>query len=529
MDSVSNHLNESPAKEHWSKVGIHPHHGICVPLFSLRSENSGGIGEFTDLIPLIDWSKNVRLDVIQTLPLNDTGLETSPYSALSAFALNPLYLGLKKLPFYSDFELLEPLFNELHPLALEPRVSYPKVHKLRDHFLKTYYGLVGQQIISTKDFENFREQNRWVDNYALFKALKIQRNWELWENWPEQIRNPSAEQLAQLHTDMKKEVLYHTFLQYLCYQQMKEIKNYAEKQGVFLKGDIPILINRESADVWLNRSLFQMDLTAGAPPDQYNSEGQNWGFPLYNWDKNKQENYAWWKKRLELASHCYHIYRIDHIVGFYRIWGIPLHVSAKEGKFIPEDQSIWISSGEQILKMMLENSPMLPIGEDLGSVPTEVRQNMHSLGICGTKVMRWERVWNEDRRFINPSDYIPESLTTVSTHDSETVNLWWRDHPDEAQDYCRYKEWDYESTLSVIKHQDILFDSHQSNSLFHINLLQEYLAVFPEMTWSNLEDERINIPGLILERNWTYRFRPSIEEIVHHEKLTNLMTTLTSS
>lgn len=522
------HLYTSPAGKHWKKIGTHPHHGICLPLFSLHSETSGGIGEFTDLIPIIDWGRSVGLDVIQTLPLNDTGLETSPYSALSAFALNPLHLGLKKLPLYEDFEQLEGLFQEIHPLALEPRVPYTRVHKLKEKFLREYFRLTSGEILKTEDYQLFKEHNPWVDQYALFKALKIKRNWELWKNWPEEIQNPSKDTFQKLLIEMKEEVLFHTFLQYLCYRQMSEIKNYAEKQGVFLKGDIPILINMESADVWLNRDLFLTHLTAGAPPDQYKVDGQNWGFPLYNWEKNKEDGFAWWKKRLELASHCYHIYRIDHIVGFYRIWGIPLQASAKEGKFFPEDQRLWIPQGDEILRMMLEASPMLPIGEDLGVVPTEVRQNMRSLGICGTKVMRWERVWNEDRRFISPSDYIPESLTTLSTHDSETLNLWWQNHPDEAQDFCHFKDWDYENTLSIIKHQDILFDSHQSNSLFHINLLQEYLAVFPEMTWPNLEDERINIPGLVLDRNWTYRFRPSIEEFIHHDKLAILMQSLTS-
>ncbi|PJD94710.1 MAG: 4-alpha-glucanotransferase [Parachlamydia sp.] len=522
------HLLQSPACQHWQKIGIHAHHGICVPVFSLHSETSGGIGEFTDLIPLIDWCRNVGLDIIQTLPLNDTGLETSPYSALSAFALNPIHLGLVKLPYYADYPQLADPFAAIHALLKEQRIPYPKLHQLRDTYLRTYYALAGAEIVHSEAFQIFKKSNTWVQDYALFKAIKIQRNWTSFTSWPEDVRSPTPETLAKLAEEMKDEVAYHVFLQFLCDEQMREIKEYAEKQKVFLMGDIPILINAESADVWLHPELFNQKLTAGAPPDQYSAEGQNWGFPLYNWDKNRETNYAWWKKRLEIATRYYHLFRIDHVVGFYRIWGVPFHALAKEGRFIPENPATWIGQGEQILRMMLESCPMLPIGEDLGVIPPEVRTNLLALGICGTKVMRWERVWNEDRRFIRPQDYIPESLTTVSTHDSETLQLWWQNHPDEAQDFCRFKEWDYETPLSVIKHQDILFDSHQTSSLFHINLLQEYLALFPDLTWPNLEDERINIPGLVLDRNWSYRFRPSIEEIVRDEKLTDLMKTLTA-
>ena len=523
------YLFKTAAGAHWQTIGLHSHHGICVPVFSLHSDSSGGIGEFTDLIPLIDWCRNVGLDAIQTLPLNDTGLETSPYSALSAFALNPIHLGLVKLPFYDEFPQLAEPFAALHALLKEPRIAYPKLHQMRSAFLRSYYTLSKAKIVDTPAFLNFKEENSWVENYALFKSLKISRNWSSFTAWPEEMRSPTPEILTQLAEDLKDEIAFHVFLQFLCYKQMGEIKEYAEKQKVFLMGDIPILINTESVDVWIHPTLFNQQLTAGAPPDQYSNEGQNWGFPLYNWDKNRESNYAWWKKRLEVAARCYHVFRIDHVVGFYRIWGIPLHSSAREGRFIPENSTVWIGQGEEILSMMLENCPMLPIGEDLGVIPLEVRTNLRKLGICGTKVMRWERVWNEDRRFIQPQDYIPESLTTVSTHDSETLQLWWQNHPDEAQEYCRFKGWDYETPLSVIKHQDILFDSHQTNSLFHINLLQEYLALLPDMTWPNLEDERINIPGLVLDRNWSYRFRPSIEDIVHNAKLTDLMKTLTAN
>jgi 4-alpha-glucanotransferase len=322
---------------------------------------------------------------------------------------------------------------------------------------------------------------------------------------------------------------FHSFVQYLCFQQLERVKKYAEEHHVWLKGDIPILINRESADVWFHQHLFLLDFAAGAPPDMFNEEGQKWGFPLYNWNAAKEQNYEWWITRLQTAEHFYHLYRIDHIVGFFRIWAIPLHAPAKEGYFYPSEEKEWLPQGEQIMRMMLTNSSMLPIGEDLGVVPPQVRSLLKSLGICGTKVMRWERRWETDQGFIPPETYLPESMTTVSTHDSDTLTLWWQRNKEEAILYAGTQGWEYTPELSIQEHADILRQSHHSGSLFHINLLQEYFSLIPGMTWDAPEDERINFPGTVSERNWSYRFRPSIEEIVSHPFLKSRITSLITS
>ena len=197
-----------------------------------------------------------------------------------------------------------------------------------------------------------------------------------------------------------------------------------------------------------------------------------------------------------------------------------------DGKFFPADESQWIDLGTKNLIHMLQNCPMLPIGEDLGVVPPEVRLCLKKLGICGTKVMRWERYWNGDKSFINIHDYIPESMTTVSTHDSETLKLWWKNHPDEAQVYARSKSWNYAPEITREQNLEILKDSHHSNSIFHINLLNEYLSLMPEMTWPNPEDERINDPAVQSAKNWSYRFRLPFEEIAKNQDLENLMKNL---
>jgi 4-alpha-glucanotransferase len=520
MQNVREKLYHSPASQQWRLIEVRPHHGIVTPLFSLRTQQSCGIGEFPDLIPLSDWMASLRLEIVQLLPLNDTGPETSPYAALSAFALNPLNLGLASLPLLDKMPQATDRLKELQALTHTQRIDYPLLHQERDAFLSVYFTHVGPLILNTPYYQVFLEENSfWLKSYALFKAVKIERQWESWQEWPQQMHLGTPAILSELEQLYPKEIAYHSLLQYLCFQQLTDVKKKAKAHGIYLKGDLPILINRESADVWANPEIFLLDYAAGAPPDFYAAEGQKWGFPLYNWPELEHQRYRWWRERLKTATPLYDLYRIDHIVGFFRIWAIPLDKTAKEGHFIPSDPAQWIPHGEKIMRMMLETCPMLPIGEDLGTVPTEVRQCLKRLGICGTKVMRWERMWNEDRRFIKPEDYPVESMTTVSTHDSETLFLWWRDQYQEAHDYALSKGWVYTPQLSLEYHLKILYESHHSASLFHINLLQEYLTLVPQMGWPEPEDERINIPGVISPRNWSYRFRPFVEEIQHSDRL----------
>lgn len=526
--NVKDSLLASPARKQWQNISIADHHGIVVPLFSLHSKNSCGIGEYPDLIPIISWCKEVGFDVIQLLPLNDTGLETSPYSALSATALNPIHIGLSSLPYLETSAELTQQLRELQALTHKTqRVDYPTIQKKREAFLRSYYKQYGPSICSQKDYLAFKEQQAyWLQDYAVFKALKIFQNWKKWEDWPPIFQNPNLTTYQHLPKDIIAESEYHIFLQFLCFKQLETVKDFAEQEKVMLKGDIPILINRESADVWRYPQQFSLEFAAGAPPDMYSQEGQKWGFPLYKWDVLANDHYRWWIERLKAASNFYHIYRIDHIVGFFRIWGIPVELPAKLGHFIPMDENTWIPQGEAVMRVMLDNCAMLPIGEDLGTVPPEVRECLRNLGICGTKVMRWERYWHGDQSFIDPKDYPPESMTTVSTHDSETLQLWWRNNPEEAKVYAGSMGWESAPALTHEQQLAILKASHSSGSLFHINLLQEYLALIPGMTWPNIDDERINMPGVISDKNWSYRFLPSVEEIVKNEALKQIIISL---
>ena len=487
----------------WQRIGIRSHHGVCLPLFSLKTHKSCGVGDFNDLLFLIDWCKSVGFDCIQLLPLNDSGDDPSPYNALSSCALDPIYLSLRDLPGAS---------KDLSAFINLPRLMHFEIKERKIIFLRSYFEQVFTEVSRSADYRQFLQQNPWLASYAAFKACKDEYVGKHWQDWPKD------QQSFERCTAPRGKIDFHCFVQYLAFQQMEKAKRYADEKKIFLKGDIPILLSPDSADVWANRSLFDLSFIAGAPPDFYNQLGQKWGFPLFQWNEMRNTHFAWWKQRLAVASRLFHIYRIDHVVGFFRIWAIRESEKADQGRYFPEDPREWGPLGREILEMMIRASPMLPMAEDLGAaIPAIAYQTLHELGICGTKVMRWVR--KEDGGWFPPSEYDPLSLTTVSTPDSETLQLWWKMYPNEAERLALYKRWAYQPELALWQRKEILRDAHHTASLFHINLLQEYLSLFPSLVSPNPEDERINIPGTLLETNWTYRFRPTLEEIMNHRGL----------
>lgn len=459
------------------------YHGIVAPLFSIHTQLSSGIGEYLDLIPLIDWCQEVGLDIIQLLPLNDTGPVISPYSPLSAFALNPIHISLGHMV---RSESLQPL----RKLNEEELIPYEKVLKYKEQVLRKCFGEDFGKISKGEDFKNFVKGNSWLLDYARFKILKERYQWISWKEWPKN----------HLSDIPQAEIDYHTYVQFICFSQLISVKKYAESKNVLLKGDIPFLITLESADVWKHPEMFLTNLSAGAPPDQYNAEGQNWSAPIYNWDEKFDEILDWWRVRLKVSEHFYHLYRLDHVVGLFRVWAIPDGSPANEGYFIPKDKAKWIPQGKRILEDFLKVTTMKPIAEDLGVVPDEAREVLLQLGIPGTKVMRWEK---------DPIEKYPSvSMTTVSTHDTETLSGWLNG----------------EASCDVLR--NILFESHHSASKYHINLLHEYFPLIQNFSRKSFHDERINVPGKVLPTNWRYRFRPSVEEIKANKDLETIIKNL---
>ncbi|SCA64126.1 4-alpha-glucanotransferase [Chlamydiales bacterium SCGC AG-110-P3] len=506
------------AARHWKPIGHHHHHGIDIPLASIHTCQSGGIGEFLDLLPLIDWCASVGMDIIQLLPLNDSGHDPSPYNALSSCALHPIYLSLHALDDFTE-TIGAASIETLRALTLQQRIPYTEVNAKKTELVNTYLDIHQATIASSSAFKAYFRHNPWTVGYGLFKVMKTAYNEASWKQWPKKHRVPTADTLDSLIDQHEYAIERHCVIQYLCWKQLREVRKHATTNNILLKGDIPILLSPDSADVWLAPTLFDMSQCAGAPPDAYAKNGQNWGFPLYDWAAVAADDYAWWRQRLAVAEQYYQLYRIDHIIGFFRLWAVAPGKSGKHGQFIPADPSEWVAHGERILTMMLNSCGMLPIGEDLGIIPQEIRESMLRLGIPGMKVMRWEREWDQEPAFHAIDSYPPFSMTTVSTHDSEPLGQWWELRKKEARLLCREKGWKYTTPLSREHRMTILRDSHASGSLFHVNLLQEYLALFPELVWGKPSDERINTPGTVSNSNWTYRYRPSIEALHAHDGL----------
>lgn len=526
MESIDKHTHHPLTREAWDRIGRKPHHGINVPLFSLRTENSSGIGEFLDLLPLVDWCEEIGFDVIQILPLNDTGRESSPYNAISSCGLNPIFLSLTHLPHLDDHPELQLELNGFHKFRELVRLPYEAVLHAKLAFLRLYFQKCFIFFQEDPDFQKFIELHEWLKSYALFKVLKDRHEHKNWSEWNREYINPSHTFLKKLYEDERPEMNFYFMIQYLAFQQMKQVKTYANHKKIFLKGDVPILISPESLDVWLYREEFNLDVAAGAPPDIFTEEGQNWGFPTFRWEIVEKNEFSWWRTRLKVAEELYDIYRIDHIIGFYRIWTIKRGDKPKNGNYIPYERWIALAQGERILQKLISFTGMLPIGEDLGLEIENIRFSMLGMGIPGTRIPRWERHYATDRSYIPYHEYPQLSLTTVSTHDSDTLEQWWEKYPVDSEEFCRFRGWKYDKKLSTQNRFNLLQDSHKTPSYFHINLLNEYLALFNELSWPNPDDERINLPGTIIPSNWCYRLRPTFNQILNHSELKDVMRAL---
>ncbi|HXD00809.1 MAG TPA: 4-alpha-glucanotransferase [Verrucomicrobiae bacterium] len=318
--------------------------GVAMPVFSLRSEKSFGIGEFLDLKPLADWSKLVGLKVIQILPVNDTTtthtwMDSYPYAAISAFALHPIYLNLEKIGGDENKPLLKKLEPERLRLNALEAVDYEAVLKAKLDFIKQIFPSQRRDTFARADFQEFFRQNKhWLVPYSAFCHLRDKlgtADFSLWSEHSKYDANAIAK-LAGQGSPAYDSISLNHFVQFHLHLQLKEAAEYLHEQGVILKGDIPIGVSRHGADAWQEPELFHMDMQAGAPPDAFAAKGQNWGFPTYSWPRMKQNGFAWWRRRFEQMGCYFDAFRIDHILGFFRIWSIPEHaVEGILGYFVP--------------------------------------------------------------------------------------------------------------------------------------------------------------------------------------------------
>jgi 4-alpha-glucanotransferase len=307
--------------------------GVSIPVFSLRSKNSFGVGEFLDLKKMIDWAKITGQKIIQTLPINDTTItgtkfDSYPYNAISVFALHPMYVNIERMGVIQDPELSESYLNEKKELNKKSYVEYSEVNKLKWKYIKSLYHQAKSSLMLANDrnYKTFFSENKnWLVPYAAFCYLRDQNNTADFNTWGKYAAY-NATEIAELSDSNNKEhddIAIYYYIQYHLHKQLLEVKQYAINNAVVLKGDIPIGISPLSVEAWTEPNLFNMNTSAGAPPDDFSPIGQNWGFPTYNWAEMQKNGYAWWKSRFSKLATYFDAYRIDHILGFFRIWEIP--------------------------------------------------------------------------------------------------------------------------------------------------------------------------------------------------------------
>lgn len=318
--------------------------GVAVPVFSLRSDQSFGIGEFADLSTLIDWAKSVGLSMVQILPVNETiathsWLDSYPYKSISVFALHPVFLNLEKMGKLKDKQKQSEYAVIQQKLNAEESVNYPEVHKAKSTYFKLLFDQEKANFFEDLSYKTFFESNKeWLVPYAAFAFLRDRYKTADFRQWTRfgVYDKKEIEKLCKPGTKDWDNIAIHYFLQFHLDKQLREVSAYARKQGIVLKGDIPIGISPNSVEAWTEPELFNLHAQAGAPPDAFAFKGQNWGFPTYNWAKMAEDDYSWWKKRLRKMAEYFDAYRIDHILGFFRIWEIPVHaVEGLLGTFNP--------------------------------------------------------------------------------------------------------------------------------------------------------------------------------------------------
>lgn len=303
--------------------------GVAIPVFSLRSDEDFGVGDFMDLKKVVDWAVMTGQNFIQILPVNDTTMthtwtDSYPYNANSTFALHPMFLRLEEIGILKDESRMEHYAHIRESLNSLSTVDYEEVNKYKIEYTREIFAQDGAATVASADFVSFVEKNEsWLTPYAAFCVLRDINGTPDFGKWGEYAEY-SEEKVSKFIADHKDEVNFVYYQQYHLDRQMREVRDYAHENGVAIKGDIPIGISRTSVDAWLSPRLFNLDCQAGAPPDDFSVNGQNWGFPTYNWAEMNKDGFAWWKARFRKMSEYFDAYRIDHVLGFFRIWQIPM-------------------------------------------------------------------------------------------------------------------------------------------------------------------------------------------------------------
>jgi len=418
-------LKGSKTAAKWERFGMRRRAGVAVPLFSVRSRKSIGIGEIPDIKTIVKWCELTGNTILQLLPLNDTGFDFAPYNSVSSFAIDPMYLsiqGLKEVnlsPFKKDIRELRTKFQNTKD-KVDYGIKQDKIDLLWRIYRRSYLN-------GLRKFDNFIDENiYWLKDYATYKVLKFMNGNDGWEDWGVEFKSRDKDVIDKFEKDNQEKLRFHYWMQWQLFEQLNGVKKYAGERGVFIMGDIPFLVSRDSCDVWANREYFDLNLLSGAPPDMYFANGQRWGMPPYSRLEIEKDNYKYFTDKLKYAENFYDMFRIDHFVGFFRVWTIeenePAESGGLNGKFSPANEYEWEDTGRKLLDTMVAESSLLPCAEDLGTVPECSGRVLWDYGVPGMDVQRWIKDTND---FIPKEKFRWLTVATVSTHDSSSLVEWW--------------------------------------------------------------------------------------------------------
>ena len=563
--------------------------GTVIPIFSLRSEGSFGVGDFGDLKKMVDWADKTNQRILQVLPINDTNMtgcwqDSYPYNAISIYALHPQYTDFRQLPTIKDeakrtaFETLRLELNAL------PQIDYERMFKAKMDYLRELFSQEWKKVKATKDYKQFFDDNKeWLVPYAQFCVNRDKYGTAVFSEWPEEVKNQKPK------ANSEQEFWY--YVQYNLDRQMHAAHEYARGHRVILKGDIPIGISRDGVEAWVEPKYFNLNGQAGAPPDPFSADGQNWGFPTYNWDEMLKDGCQWWVRRFRKMAQFFDAYRIDHVLGFFRIWEIPMPAkSGLEGQFAPalglsreeiegygiyghddlflvdhkrsdrwhpriavqyqepyqrlndgekynfnrlyndyfyrRNNQFWYQEAMKKLPRLTQATRMLCCAEDLGMVPDCVPWVMNELRILSLEIQSMPK--DDKVRFGHLSRNPYRSVCTISTHDMPTLRQWWDEDIERTQDYFNsmlHRGGAAPHPLPGWLAKDIVSRHLTSPSMLCLLSLQDWLSIDERLRLPDANGERINIPANP-RHYWRYRMHLTIEQLLKEDEFNETIKTL---
>ena len=486
--------------------------GVLVPLFSFPSTTSWGIGEIGDLAPMCAWLAGGGQRVLQLLPLNEMAPgQQSPYSAISAMAIDPIFISVNALQDFAavggEQSMPHPDRQELDLVRGSRRVAYGRVRRLKEAALRAAFARFLDEERSRRTgraiaFEAYvAAEAWWIDDYALFRSLHARAGEQPWTEWSVSLQRRDPEALDRARRELSREILFHQYLQWVADEQWRAARRAAGAIGVQLFGDLPFMVDGDSADVWAGQELFRLDASLGVPPDAFSATGQDWGMPSYRWETMAARDFRWLRDRARRSASLYDGYRVDHLVGFYRTYSRP-----RDGGnpfFSPAAEPDQTALGQQVLAVFREPGAEI-IAEDLGTVPDFVRRSLERLGIPGFKVLRWERDWHAaGQPFLDPASYPALSVAVSGTHDTEPLATWWEGAPAAERtllgEVPSIRRLTKGATLG-----DVL------DPFVRDTLLETLFASASDLLLLPFQDlfgwrARINTPATVNDENWTVR------------------------